>query len=110
MISGLARIDDQIRVDVICNELARVFEIDPEGLRMRHSRRSGTAAAAAGRGAVARKVTGRRVSLERLALRLITEGTPSALDAIDTLDTDDFCDADLRKFYKSLDLARECSY
>ncbi len=107
VISGLAPLDDQIRIDVICNELAGVFGIDPEGLRARHARRSRTAAGAAETVAAAHKVTGKRVALERLALRLITEGTPAALDAIDTLDTDDFCDADLRKFYKTLDLARD---
>ena len=44
--------------------------------------------------------------MERLALRLILEGTPVALDAVDSLDGDDFTNAGLRKFYKILDLAR----
>jgi DNA primase len=104
--TGLSRLDDRLRIDVIVKELARVFEVDPEGLLARQARRSGTAAGAAS-GASARRATGNREMLERLALRLITEGTPAALDAIDSLDTEDFYDANLRKFYKTLDLARE---
>jgi DNA primase len=105
--TGLDRLDDRLRVDFIVNELARVFSVDPEGLLSRQARRSGSAAGAAEATRGGRRATGNRVELERLVLRLIVEGTPAALDAIDTLDSDDFCDPDLRKFYKSLDLARE---
>jgi DNA primase len=108
--SGLARLDDRLRIDVIVKELARVFEVDPEGLLAHQARRVGTAAGSAGtsgEGGERRRTSENRLGLERLVLRLILEGTPAALDAIDSLDTDDFCDAELRKFYKSLDLARE---
>jgi DNA primase len=107
VLAGGARLDDRLRLEMVIKELARVFQVDPEGLRMRHARRSGTASTAAESGAGKRKADEKRSALERLALRLITEGTPAALDAIDSLDTDDFCDADFRKFYKTLDLARE---
>jgi DNA primase len=105
--TGLARLQDRLRIDVIVKELARVFEVDPEGLLALHAKRSGTAAGAAASRVGVRSVSGNREKLERLVLRLITEGTPVALDAIDSLDADDFYDANLRKFYKSLDLARE---
>ena len=73
----------------------------------RQAKRSGTAVGAAETDGSGRRVTGNRVELERLVLRLIIEGTPASMEAIDSLDTEDFCDVNLRKFYKSLDLARE---
>jgi hypothetical protein len=48
-----------------------------------------------------------RVSLEKLALRLVQEGTPMALDALDSLDSDDFCDRGATELYNLLDSARE---
>jgi DNA primase len=105
--TGLDRLDDRLRVDVIVKELARVFSVDPDGLLARQAKRPGMAAGAAETEAGGRRATGIRVAIERLVLRLIVEGTPAALDAIDSLDTEDFCDVNLRKFYKLLDLAHE---
>jgi DNA primase len=109
VMNGLAGLEERVRLDVIVGELARVFSVDPQGLRERHARRPGarrdlgaTEAARTGEGG-----GGNRTKLERLALRLILEGTPGAMNAVDSLDTDDFYDADLREFYKLLDLARE---
>jgi DNA primase len=118
VMSGLSRLDDKLRFDVIVKELARVFSVDAEGLRARHSRRAGIASrgdgfdasAGAGEGGGGRKRAARsrtRVTLEQLALRLITEGTPTSVEAIDSLDSDDFSDPELTKFYKILDLARK---
>jgi DNA primase len=121
VMSGLSRLEDRVRLDVIVGELAKVFSVDPEGLRARHDRK--TAAGSASRGSEFNTQAGRREStqqrrenragghvrtaLEQLALRLILEGTPAALEAIDALDADDFTEAELRKLYKTLDLARE---
>jgi DNA primase len=114
-LGGITHLDDRVRADVIVGELASAFEVDAGELgkkraaaarRMRTpdpGRTTGPPAGGNGRPAGA----GSRVAVERLALRLIMEGTPAALDAVDSLDTDDFTEADLRKFYKTLDLARE---
>jgi DNA primase len=121
VLAGFSHLDDRLRLDVIAGELARVFEVDPEGLRARQTRRAAAGAASRAQGfdvPTGRRASGQkggdgrsgglvRVALERLVLRLILEGTPAALEAIDTLDADDFTDADLTKFYKTLDLARE---
>jgi DNA primase len=113
-LGGIAHLDDRVRADVILNELAVVFGVDADDLRkkraasvkrLRAVRPDATRAPAGGNGGA--KTAGRRTSIERLALRLIMEGTPAALDAVDSLDSDDFSDPDLRKFYKTLDLARE---
>jgi hypothetical protein len=42
-----------------------------------------------------------------MVLRLVMEGTPSALDALDSLDVEDFTDEPNRKYYKLLDSTRE---
>jgi DNA primase len=118
IMSGLSRLDDKLRFDVIAKELARALSVDVEGLQARHARSARTAArlgnfdgkAVNGTENGGRRRTGggrTRVKLERLALRLITEGTPASIEAIDSLDTDDFTDPELRKFYKLLDLARK---
>jgi DNA primase len=107
VMSGLARLDDRLRTDVIVKELSRLFGVDPQGLLARQARRSGTAAGAARSQAGTERSGGNREALERLALRLITEGTPAAMGAIDSLDSADFSDERLREFYKLLDLARE---
>lgn len=121
VLAGLSHLDDRLRFDTITGELAQVFKVDPEGVRARLTRRAAAGSASRapefgashGRWASDRKrgdgrSGGRaRVPLERLALRLIFEGTPAALGAIDTLDAEDFTDAELTKLYKLLDLARE---
>jgi DNA primase len=116
VMGGLSGLEDRVRLDVIVKELAKVFSLDPSGLLERHSKRAATrsfakvgdsAAVRAGKAEREDASTRSRVRLERLVLRLILEGTPVALDAVDSLDGDDFTNAKLRKFYKILDLARE---
>lgn len=114
VMNGLAGLEERVRLDVIVKELAGVFSVDPQGLQVRFNRRPGTRAASAGAGAAGATGAdtrdeggGNRAKLERLALRLILEGTPGAMDAVESLDTDDFYGASLREFYKLLDLARE---
>ncbi|MCH7548025.1 MAG: DNA primase [Candidatus Krumholzibacteriota bacterium] len=104
---GLTGLDDPLRRDVILGHVARVFEVDAAGLRA--STRGRGAARVADPpdppGAVSRD-PGRR-SRERLALRLIMDGTPSAMEALDALDREDFSGDEHRKLYKLLDEARE---
>lgn len=115
VMGGLSGLEDRVRLEVIVKELAKVFSLDPGGLLERHSKRApsrsfvGAGDSATARAGKAEREDPRsriRVKLERLALRLILEGTPVALDAVDSLDGDDFTNAGLRKFYKILDLAR----
>ncbi len=109
IVSAIAQTDDPLRADVLVGELARVVGVEPSGLR-RLLRPSGGVTDGGGRDG-SKAGTGRagetRRSLERLVLRLVLEGTPSALDTLDSLDVEDFSDEANRKFYKVLDSARE---
>jgi DNA primase len=113
-LTGIVHLDDRVRADVIVNQLASAFEVDAGELKKKRAKamkrvrtvesdESLPPSGGNGRGLD----DGNRGLIERLALRLIMEGTPAALDAVDSLDTDDFTHAELRKFYKTLDLARE---
>ncbi len=107
VLSGVSHLDDRLRRDVILNELARVFSVDPVGLKLPRVPGAGVGKDDAGGLEGGRRAASGRAILERLALRLIMEGTPVALDAIDTLDSEDFSDDRLIQFYKTLDSARE---
>jgi DNA primase len=109
IVAAIAQTDDPLRGDVLIGELARVVGVESSALR-RLIRRSGGAAEAeeAGAGtAQTSRVDAARRSLERLVLRLVLEGTPTAIDALDSLDIEDFSDPASRSFYKLLDEARE---
>jgi DNA primase len=109
IVAAIAQTDDPLRGDVLIGELARVVGVESSALR-RLIRRSGGAAEAeeAGAGtAQTSRVDAARRSLERLVLRLVLEGTPTAIDALDSLDIEDFSDPANRSFYKLLDEARE---
>jgi DNA primase len=108
IVSAIAQTDDPLRGDVLVGELARVVGVEPSVLR-RLLRPSGAPADAEkreGSTGTSRAAATRR-ALERTVLRLVMEGTPSALDALDSLDVEDFSDEPNRKFYKLLDSARE---
>ena len=104
IVAGVSTVDDGLRYDVIIKELARILVVDPASLR---------AATRARRAGATEKVSpaashdpGRSI-VERLALRLILEGTTTAIEALDVLDEDDFTDEGSRKLYNLLDYARE---
>jgi DNA primase len=102
IMGGISQLEDRLRFDVITGELARVFAVEPESLRRqrRDPRRT--------QGDVeSLEVDGGRVELEKLALRLILEGTPAALEALDSLDSDDFSGERTGELYNLLDRARE---
>jgi hypothetical protein len=56
-----------------------------------------------------KRQTSARTDLERLVLRLILEGTPAAIEALESLDVEEFSAEANRKFYKVLDSAREAN-
>jgi DNA primase len=102
ILGAISHLEDRLRYDVITGELARIFGVEPDTLR--GGRKSGT-------GQVSepprREADSGRVTLEKLALRLVLEGTPMALEALDSLDAEDFCDESTRELYNLLDSARE---
>jgi DNA primase len=108
IVSTIAQTDDPLRGDVLVGELARVVGVEPAALRRLLRPVGGSADGEKRDGSAGTSRTGAvRWALERLVLRLVLEGTPSALDALDTLDVEDFSDGDNRKFYKLLDSVRE---
>ena len=109
VVGAIGQSDDPIRGDVLIGELARVVGVDVGGLR--RLLRPGSGGGAGGPAApsaerVARSTAARR-KLESEVLRLVLEGTPAALEALESLDIEDFADEANRKFYKLLDSARE---
>ena len=109
IVGAISSADDPLRGDVLVGELARVVGVDPVGLR-RLLRPTGTMADGgrrAGSDAGTSRSGEKRRALERLVLRLVMEGTPSALDSLDSLDIEDFQDEANRKLYKLLDSMRE---
>ncbi len=108
IVSAIAQSGDPLRGDVLVSELAGVVGVEPSALR-RLLRPGGGADGGrrAGSEAGTSQSAEMRRSLERVVLRLVMEGTPSALDALDSLDVEDFSDEANRKYYKLLDSARE---
>jgi DNA primase len=108
VVPALAQPDDPIRQEILLKKLGEALKLDPLDLT-RLLRPSGGVTDGGGHGS--KTGTGRagetRRSLERLVLRLVLEGTPSALDTLDSLDVEYFSDEANRKFYKVLDSARE---
>jgi DNA primase len=109
IVGAISSADDPLRADVLIGELARAVGVDPAGLRrlLRPTGGSADGERRAGLEAGKSQSGARRIALERLVLRLVMEGTPSALDALDSLDVEDFSDEANRKFYKLLDSMRD---
>lgn len=118
VVSGIAHLQDKFRYDMIIKELAMTLAVDAASLRaMRaggpvgssrtRSTAGGGLGAPSGSGNSGGTASPARVAVEKLALRLVMEGTQVALEAIDSLDEDDFSDPGCRKIYKLLDLAHE---
>ena len=101
--------DDPLRADVLIGELAKVFGRNKaDVLEMAGQPRllaKGATEPARQRPAV----TSARIELERLVLRLILDGTPAALQALESLDVEEFSVEANRKFYLVLDSAREAN-
>jgi hypothetical protein len=91
----------------LVGELARVVGVEPSALRRLLRSSSGSAAGERQAGSTGSRAGATRRALERVVLKLVMEGTPSALDALDSLDVEDFSDEANRKFYKLLDSMRE---
>ncbi len=103
IVGGISHLDDRLRYDVITAELARIFGVEPSSLR---PSRPGSGVRVSEE-PEAREVDGPRETLEKLALRLVLEGTPMALEALDSLDSEDFYEQTTRELYNLLDSARE---
>ena len=107
---GLGQLGDGVRRDVLIGDLARALEVAPESLRAMSRTATRRSAPAESEASSPSPETARhdpkRLDRERLALRLIMEGTPRALEGLDALDADDFCEGTHRKIYNLLDSAR----
>jgi DNA primase len=108
VLSVFAQTDDPLRADVLIGELAKVFGRNKEDVLEMAGQPKLLA-----RGTEPVRPTPRQTSarteLERLVLRLILEGTPAALEALESLDVEEFSAEANRKFYKVLDEAREAN-
>ncbi|HEY7697836.1 MAG TPA: toprim domain-containing protein, partial [Vicinamibacteria bacterium] len=105
VVGAIGQSDDPLRVDVLLGELARVVGVDVGGLRQLLRPGGGATRPSSSRREV--RMSASRLNLERLVLRLVLEGTPGALEALEALDVEEFSDEANRKFYKLLDSARE---
>lgn len=105
VVAGIADLDDRLRYDLIVKELARILGVEPASLSAARPRiRAGGDQTNQRRRA---QPTDRRVALERLALRLLMEGTPAAVEAVEALDEEDFSGETHRKLYNLLDVAQD---
>jgi hypothetical protein len=104
----LGQTDDPLRADVLIGELAKVFGRNKEDV-VQMARQPVLPLGSSVEKAPARQPTSARIELERLVLRLILEGTPAAIEALESLDVEEFSAEANRKFYKVLDGAREAN-
>jgi DNA primase len=109
VLSGLNQTDDPLRADVLIGELAKVFGRNKEDVVQMARQPVLPLGNAVEKQAPARQPTSARTELERLVLRLILEGTPAAIEALESLDVEEFSAEANRKFYKVLDGAREAN-
>jgi DNA primase len=109
VLSAISQSDDPLRGDVLIGELAKVLKRDKEelGLKAKDATRAGAQGAVVVRPGDPRADT--RIGLERQVLRLVFEGTPAAIEALESLDIEDFQTEANRKLYKVLDSAREAN-
>ncbi|UCH83012.1 MAG: hypothetical protein JSW50_11140, partial [Candidatus Latescibacterota bacterium] len=95
---------DRLRYEVVLGEIARVLGVDADTLRDRRTTRTSASADQKQR---PNRDAVRRAELEKTLLRLLLVNTPEAAEARETLDSDDFSQAQCREFYKLLDSAWE---
>ncbi|HET6347443.1 MAG TPA: DNA primase [Candidatus Krumholzibacteria bacterium] len=108
ILGAISQSDDPLRGQVLIGELARVVHVD-EGELRRLARTGGGPSGESEPRIPERRTTTARTELERLVLRLILEGTPAAIEALESLDVEEFSAEANRKFYKLLDSAREAN-
>jgi len=109
ILNAISQSDDPLRGDVLIGELARVARVDAAELRQLARSGGGSAGSKTGPQTPPARITVVRTELERLVLRLILEGTPAAIEALESLDIEEFSAEANRKFYKVLDSAREAN-
>jgi DNA primase len=102
--AGLADVGDRLRYEVVVQDLARVFGVDPEALRVQRWPKRGRGGAVEGDG---RHNEAGRVRVEKLLLRLLLDESAGAVEARDKIDSEDFSDTACREYYKLLDSAWE---
>ncbi len=104
--AGLTDVGDRLRYEVVVQDLAKVFGVDPQALKDRRWPRRRDGVVGVSETAGRRRAAG-RVRIEKALLRLLLEETPGAVEARDKIDSDDFTDVQSREFYKLLDSAWE---
>jgi DNA primase len=109
VLTAVSQSDDPLRGDVLIGELARVARVDAAELRQLARSGGASAGIKIGSQTPPARSTAARTELERLVLRLILEGTPAAIEALESLDIEEFSAEANRKFYKVLDGAREAN-
>jgi DNA primase len=108
VLSDLVQTDDPLRADVLIGEFAKVFGRNKEDVLEMAGKPRLLVKGATEAGPKPRQ-TSARTELERVVLRLILEGTPAAIEALESLDIEEFSAEANRKFYKVLDSAREAN-
>ncbi len=109
VLSVFTQTDDPLRADVLIGELAKVFGRNKEDVLVMAGQPRLLPRGAAEPAGLTPRQTSARTELERLVLRLILEGTPAAIEALESLDVEEFSAEANRKFYKVLDSAREAN-
>lgn len=108
ILGSISHCDDPVRRDVLIGQFAAVLGHDKDELRAK-ARSSGSAPGKAMPETRTAGSIAARAQLERQVLRLIFEGTPKAIEGLESLDVEDFSFEANRKLYKVLDSAREAN-
>lgn len=109
VLSVFAQTDDPLRADVLIGELAKVFGRNKADVLEMAGQPKLLATGATEPVRARPRESSTRTELERLVLRLIMDGTPAAILALESLDVEEFSAEANRKFYKVLDSAREAN-
>jgi hypothetical protein len=104
-----AQTDDPLRADVLIGELAKVFGRNKADVLEMAGQPKLLVTGATEPVRARPRESSTRTELERLVLRLIMDGTPAAILALESLDVEEFSAEANRKFYKVLDSAREAN-
>jgi len=109
VLSVFAQTDDPLRADVLIGELAKVFGRNKADVLEMAGQPKLLSTGATEPVRARPRESSTRTELERLVLRLIMDGTPAAILALESLDVEEFSAEANRKFYKVLDSAREAN-
>ena len=102
---GLDTRGDQLRREMILQELGRVLSVDPGSLRSQMT--SAKTPADSGKDNSHSVSRNGRTRLEKLMLRLLLEDSPAVAVERETIDSEAFVDENCRKYHKLLDFAWE---